>query len=326
MGLFDKIDGYAEKKHVRSNLVYGSINNNRKPKISILMPIYNHPQYFEQALLSALIQDCDFEYEIIVCDNNHPEYQLQNQEIINKFKCDRLFYYVNEINIGGLSNWNRCIELATADDVTFCHDDDKLLPDTLRNLALYREKIVNKKSLLIGHIQSIDENNHKTSVLTPGESCSDIHEMSLMDYFYSNYTNGCGALFSRECLLQLGGFDERYIPCPDYSLNVLYSFNYGSYMIKPTTLLYRISSASDSATSFTHIPLANKRIRDEIISKMHYPNVILRIFSKCLYDVNTSFGNVFWQKKSMTLYEKSKYIIQRIVIKLSKMLLNYRPL
>ena len=326
MGLFDIKDGFAEKKHVKSNLVYGSINKNRKPKISILMPIYNHPQYFEQALLSALNQDCNFEYEIIVCDNNHPEYQKQNQEIAKRFECEKLFYYVNEENIGGLSNWNRCIELATAKDVTYCHDDDKLLPDTLRNLASYREKIANKKSMLIGHAQSIDENNNRTSVLTPNENCEDVHEMSMVDFFYSNYTNGCGALFSRECLLQIGGFNDCYIPCPDYSLNVLYSYNYSSYMIKPTTFLYRISGASDSATSFVHIPLANKRIRDEIITKMHYPRLLLQLFSKCLYDVNSKFGYIFWQNKSMTLLDRSKYFVQRILIRFSKILLNYRSL
>ena len=51
-------------------------------------------------------------------------------------------YYKNEKILGMLGNWNRGIELARAPFVTYCHDDDMLLPSALSRLMELQKKQV----------------------------------------------------------------------------------------------------------------------------------------------------------------------------------------
>lgn len=322
MGLFDKKDGFAEKRHVKSVLVSGTLNENRLPKVSILMPIYNHPQYFEQALLSALNQNCDFEYEIIVCDNNHPQFQQVNQEIARKYECDKLLYYVNEENIGGLSNWNRCVELANSSYVTYCHDDDMLNCDCLSRLYDVR-KTVNSDIAIIGNYDTIDQNGTIRSQYLSRNSES-IDNISLTNMLFRNYTNGCGCLYNRSCLISIGGFVGDYNPCPDYYLNTKYVSEYGACLLDHSTFYYRITNTNDSASCFNQIGIAATRIREEIVTKLPYPKLFLSLLVRSLSYSDSYFNHKLWNPSSINILSRFCSLLPRTYIRLSKVLLDIK--
>lgn len=107
------------------------------------MPVFNHPDYFRKSLSSAINQDYTDDYEIIVVDNNdQTDGPTSNQVIVEEFRNPKVLYYKNEKNIGMFGNWNRGIELARASFVTYCHDDDMLLPSALSRLMELQKKQV----------------------------------------------------------------------------------------------------------------------------------------------------------------------------------------
>lgn len=330
MALFDKTDNFIEQRHIESKLVSCSFNKNRKPLVSILMPIYNHPQFFEIALRSCVNQSFSTYYEIIICDNNHPNYQKQNQAIVEKITGEintsleniTIKYYINEKNIGGIGNWNRCIELASAPYVLFCHDDDLLTNDSLSILLKCRHKIKDKTAMIAGSFNTIDKNGDiikSNDFKYKGR----IHKAKLIDFFFRNITNGCGCLYERECLKQLGGFGKDYIPCPDYSLNINYCFHFKAYFTNEITFYYRVSEFGDSALCHDDTIVINKRIRDELTKKLFNSNAILIFLSNIMYKLNILVNKKVWNNDHFTIIMKVDYFLKLNIVRALKSILTF---
>lgn len=310
-------DSFAKYAHVPSKLIYGEVPINA-PFVSIVIPAYNHPVFFKQTLLSCINQRCEFSYEIIIVDNNHPKFQQLNQEIVATHMVDNIRYYVNEDNIGGVGNENRGIELSVGRYITFCHDDDMLRPDTLHNLVSC-VKNVNSESAIFGQVEPIDAESKNIHMKSSGlMKCikRPVVRLTVNDFFLSNLSNGCGTLYNKDCLIKIGGFDEEMIPCPDYALNTIYTFLYGAYQIKETTFNYRCSSENDTLSCFANIPPTNKKIR------MMAANLTgtLSIFRKCrinlMEKIETASLAALYNKE-LSSFSKFK---GRVIIKLMNML------
>lgn len=309
---------------IDSELVLGEKSNH--PVISILMPIYNHPDFLEIALLSAINQDFELPYEIIVVDNNHPECQKKNQFIIERMECSFLSYYVNKYNIGACGNWNRTILLSQSNYVSFCHDDDVLHPNTLK--VLWDKHIeVSSDSLIIGSMNIINsagdfvfkESDRRDKVLFLNKR--DLQRIGLLDFLASNYTNGCGALYAKEKIQLLGGFKEEYSPCFDYALNTKYSYWFGSYKIKEALFDYRVSDQSDTKNCFDKIASINWLIGQNIITK--YPTCLrplLEQYNICRKNVTKYNLSCKWSGYN----NKSISVFDIIVVKVYKLFLELK--
>lgn len=147
--LFEKVDNISRFKNVKSNLEFGNPNAIINPKVTIVVPIYNRPAALEETLQSLINQDYEDPYEIVVVDNHvtNDGTPSPNYPIVQKINNPKVLYYRHEQNLGFEGNCNRGVELARAPYVTFCHDDDLLLPTALTRL-MYLQKIVGKKCII----------------------------------------------------------------------------------------------------------------------------------------------------------------------------------
>lgn len=311
--LFDTDGVFDNHVDVKSVLAIGEESGSH-PLVSVVMPIYNHPSFFEESLLSVINQKGDVDYEIIIIDNNHPEYQKENQKIVERNYVDRIRYYVNESNIGGVGSENRGISLAKGKYVTFCHDDDLLFEDALQTLIGAQQKIGKEGVAIFGNIMTIDENGAQLSRYDEFDSfplcCRPLYRVSVSDFLYRNYTNGCGSLFFRDNLINAGGYREDYIPCPDYALNAAYTYKYGSYALKAKTLKYRMSPLSDTSKVFNTLRNAEQKIIENILSGHCAHKSLARFFVKAhLNVVEYHLKNTWGEKKICGL----NYIISRCI-------------
>jgi len=285
---FEYSNHFNDYSHVTSRLVLGVEDIDFSPLVSVIMPIYNHPDFFRKSLSSVVNQICDFEYEIIIVDNGHPEFQPKNQGIVEKLMNANMRYYVNNENIGGCANENRGIELAKGKYITFCHDDDILYEDALQKLIDFKKRTGNDGSAVFGSMIKIDENDCERPSWrqfdNPLLKSTNGYKVSLYDLLFRNYTNGCGSLYLKENLLNIGGFNCDYIPCPDYALNTYYTMMFGSWAIKDKTLKYRVSLQSDTSLVYKKIIEANRKIKEAIFSSKY----ICRAFPHFLIISNLS--------------------------------------
>ena len=109
MELFNIKNNFMKKKKVKSELVYeyNGSDYQQCARITISIPTYKRINYFLDAFCSAVIQDCDMPYNIIVVDNDDSKSCLHDKingvkKLIetNKASNVNINYYLNKKNIG----------------------------------------------------------------------------------------------------------------------------------------------------------------------------------------------------------------------------------
>jgi glycosyltransferase involved in cell wall biosynthesis len=96
--------------------------NNRKPYLSIGLPVYNGERFLEEALASLLAQTFA-DFELIICDNASTD---GTAEICRNYvaRDRRLRYFRNVTNIGFARNFNRVFALRKGDYFKWASADD----------------------------------------------------------------------------------------------------------------------------------------------------------------------------------------------------------
>lgn len=100
--------------------------------VSIMIPTYNRPDYFEQTLRSALAQDYP-QVEILVCDNSTDD---RTEQLIQKYLADpRLSYWRNRDAKTKADNFRPFERLAKGKYLQWLMDDDILAPQKLTQMV-----------------------------------------------------------------------------------------------------------------------------------------------------------------------------------------------
>ena len=231
-----------------------------KEKITILIPTYQRPQFFAQALKSAQAQTAPQDtYDILVVDNDSTP-NSETQSLVEEMRLPNLRYIKNESNLGGYGNWNRGFCLAQTEWVCLLHDDDLLLPSCIER-ALYvlsRHKssklaaIIPQQCNLYGDLkEEMEENwerrrNWKARLETRLQTKTAGHLWSIG--LFDNYmvcsaypALSGGALLRRSAVLKAGGFGTKW-PCEDIFLLNRLSQDYECLLIGEQWGWYRFGS------------------------------------------------------------------------------------
>ena len=134
-------------------------NDEKYPKVSIMIPTYNRPELFEKTLQSALNQEYD-DYEVIVCDNSTDE---RTAAVIEKYQTDpHLRYYRNREAKTKEANFIPFENLAQGEYLQWCMDDDLLDADKLCKMAGILDNNPGV-TLVTSQRRAIDENGNVTA-------------------------------------------------------------------------------------------------------------------------------------------------------------------
>ena len=242
--IFDKTNHFAEREDVVSHLLYGNLDDCPNPLVSVIMPVYNRPDTFPESLQSVLNQQCDFPFEIVVVDDKTDSGRTESQDIVEATGAKNIMYYRHAKNLGMFDNWNRGIMLSRGKYVTYCHDDDVLLPNALQRLIDLQRQI-GEKSCIFSKYNMIDEKGNVLRRYNFPHSKGlkierDHYQFTLFDHFVGPIGFGVACLFNRECLIECGGYDRDYYPSADNALQAKYTYYYGSYVNNIPIFNYRI--------------------------------------------------------------------------------------
>lgn len=101
----------------------------REPRVSIGVPVYNGEKYLARALDSLLAQDFA-DFEIIICDNASTDATGDIAEAYAQ-RDPRVHYHRNRENLGLAGNFNRTFELARGEYFKWATHDDWHAPQAL---------------------------------------------------------------------------------------------------------------------------------------------------------------------------------------------------
>lgn len=146
-----------------------------KPKVSIIIPVYNTEKYVYRALESVRSQRYENIEAIVINDGASDS----SGEIAERF-CheDERFIYLEQENGGASSARNNGLTKVTGKYVTFLDSDDTMPDDAIMNMVTYAEK--SKAHLVIGEIQYISFIGKRTS-LKFAEKLSQKENIDILD-------------------------------------------------------------------------------------------------------------------------------------------------
>jgi glycosyltransferase involved in cell wall biosynthesis len=93
-------------------------------KLSVLMITYNHERFIAQALDSILMQEVDFEYEIVIGEDCSSD---KTREIVCRYQTmypDKIRLLLNDVNLGMMENFQRAYLACQGDFIAILEGDD----------------------------------------------------------------------------------------------------------------------------------------------------------------------------------------------------------
>ncbi len=214
-----------------------------EPRISVVIPLYNHEKYIAEAVYSVLGQSFT-DFELIVINDGSSD---GSENVIREIKDERIRYFFQD-NQGASKAINRGIGLARGEYVSILNSDDvydpKRLEECLRTLktdlslsAVFTHlECIDAKGNFIKHLRGAEENwaDH-----TPETSFKGENNIAL-DLLAGNFLTTTSNLFCRKTVFDsLGNFsDLRY--AHDYDFFLRLCSHHAVHLIEKPLVKYRI--------------------------------------------------------------------------------------
>ena len=143
-------------------------NTQRRPRVSIGVPVFNGERFLEQALHSIVTQTFS-NIEIIISDNASTD---RTGEICRAFAArdQRIRYFINKVNRGASWNFNRVFELAWGELFKWAAADDICAPEFLTRCVAALDQFPTAV-MAMTNVAEIDEFGHIfDSITVPGNT------------------------------------------------------------------------------------------------------------------------------------------------------------
>jgi glycosyltransferase involved in cell wall biosynthesis len=215
----------------------------RMPKISVIMPAYNHEKFVGEAIQSVLNQTFQ-DFELIIVDDGSQDKTLEQ---IKKFSDSRIKLILHERNLGAAVAMRTCLENAIGQYIAVISSDDVFLSNKLERQILFLETHP-QYSAVFTLIDLIDETgnsyqdrNHKYYRLFVDKNRN---RFEWLNYFF--YDGNClchpTVLIKKECYDEIGYYDERLAQLPDFDFWIRLCLKYNLYILPEKLLKFRILS------------------------------------------------------------------------------------
>ena len=190
------------------------------PKVSVILPSYNHEQYVEAAVRSVMEQS-GVDFELIVIDDGSKD---RSPEILKRLSEELGFTYIHRPNKGVVATLNEALELAQGEYVCSFSSDDIMPPDRLKKQSDFLDAHPDAVACFGQIVPLYDDGSLGEMDVRYLRS---VPQVTFEESFLGKKAlHGCGEMFVREKILAIGGYDSRYY-FEDYPLYLSILYNYG---------------------------------------------------------------------------------------------------
>lgn len=223
-----------------------------RPKVSVLMPVYNSGPFLKAAIESVLAQTyLDFEF-IIINDGSTDE----SKQVIKSFTDDRIRYIENENNIGIIKSRNKGLQLAQGVYIANMDSDDISLPTRLEKQIHYLEQHP-EVSILATKLILINENDIEIGFWPEDIKC--ISSKQIKKTLPIINCVGQPTVMMRADVVKQIGYNENFIHNEDWGL-WLEALSKGKQIEKLDEFLLKYRIHSSSITVKTNSKGVEKKI------------------------------------------------------------------
>lgn len=227
---------FKKYKGTDTQLVYGK--HNAHAKVSIIILSYRRVEGLINAIESALHQDYEDEYEILVMDDSG---EITEIDKVMKEYCEKysnIVYYRHIENLGEPGNWNRSCEICKTEWYCLLHDDDSMKSNYLSTMMNIIDTTKREYGLIGVYVDFDDQREDKPKrgiirmlfekiielflVLRRGK----IIPITLEDNMKDIYAISTCLFLNKEKVLAIGGSEDMYFPNSDSVFNSKMNYYY----------------------------------------------------------------------------------------------------
>ncbi|MGB0757157.1 MAG: glycosyltransferase family 2 protein [Patescibacteria group bacterium] len=168
------------------------------PKVSVIIPTYNRPEFIDKAIDSVLQQTYQ-DFEIIVVDDGVDK---RADQVVSSFDDQRVRYIPHKENKGGAAARNTGIKEAQGEYIAFLDDDDTWVSEKLETQIQTLEQLSSEVGFCYCAVTQIRDEGNITSQVDSG--IHDVYELALTR-FKGFLTSGL--MIRKSVLDEVGGFD-----------------------------------------------------------------------------------------------------------------------
>lgn len=242
------------------------------PKVSVIIPSYNHSKYITQAIQSVLNQTYQ-DFEIVIVDDGSSDNSV---EVIRRFNDIRIRLFCFEKNQGACVAIKKLIEEAWGEYIALLNSDDAFLPEKLEKQVMFLDNHLNIGAVF-SYAQIIDEDGkpfqkkHSYSKIFR-QTNRTRHEWLRRFFYHGNCLCHPSILIRKECYDKIGLYDPRYRQLPDFDFWIRLCMQYEIYIMPEELIQFRIRDAERNTSGRT----PENEIRDQFEFSMileHYAKI-----------------------------------------------------
>jgi glycosyltransferase involved in cell wall biosynthesis len=310
---------FNKNEATESELVLKKGQFHSKPDFSIFIPTFNRPYLLKQSLESALNQNYNGIYEIVIIDNCSifenfeivKDYiiglHLKTNESISLYKC---FSHSN--------SWNMGILKSASDWVIMLHDDDLLNYNHLSEVERIISLNPNIKALCSDSFNLVETNQLSflnklfiyfkeiIKIITRNR----LIKLTVYDFYFHNPASNTGVVLNRASAIASGGFNTLDKPFPDYVFfyNLTREFDNTYYLNKKlSTIRFSVNDGLKPEV-ILDVQKKSEKLREDIRTQSKFYDYG---YYKCMSDLNDiasfdklSFINKYFKKPILTIYTR----------------------
>lgn len=233
------------------------------PQISVIIPTYNRANLLSRAINSVLRQTFS-DFELIVVDDSSED---NTKALVETLKDLRIKYMCHEENRGAAAARNTGIRMSRGEYIAFLDSDDEWLPEKLEKQISKFEELHHKVGVVYSGL-SVFSNGELVRQDIPVKSGNIYRDQLLQDYVFPTST----IMVRKECLMEIGGFDETLPARQDYDLSLRLSKLY-EFAFIPEPLVKIYWDSDKRVTNSQKRRLAGEIIINKIAKEIrHKPN------------------------------------------------------
>ncbi len=268
------------------------------PKVSVIIPSYNHERFIEDCIQSVLDQTSQ-DFEIIITDDGSSDETVKN---IKKFNDSRIKLFCFEKNEGACAAIEKCIQETSGKYIAMLSSDDMFLPDKLERQVEFLDNHPDI-AIVFGLPLLIDEDGKEFADYSH-PACRVFMQITrsrykMLNFFF--YHGNClchpTALIRKECYTNLGTYDKRFASLPDFDFWVRVCLKYNIHIMQKNLIKFRIRNDDTNASGYNTSNL--------IRYNWEYKHILNHFLSIESFD---EFLNIFPNAKSIACAESSELI------------------
>ncbi len=220
------------------------------PKVSVVIPTYNHEKYVRECIQSTLDQTYQ-DFEIIITDDGSTDGTVN---VIKEFDDSRIQLYTYPENKGACTATNNCIRKAAGEYIAVQNSDDAWESTKLEKQVQYLDShpeigAVFTKVVLVDEAGNlIGPEDYKNFYIFEKENRSRYEWLNL---FFSSGNCLChpSVLIRKKCYDEVGLYDERMANIPDQDMWTRLCFKYDIHILNEKLVRFRILADKSSASA-----------------------------------------------------------------------------